>query len=245
MSAANIYDEISATGIHQNLNWASYNVKDLNHTQTYTGLLPDVTIQVRGSDDDCTFSTCTAPAHRWDAVGSNGDTQWSTATTTVKVPGTGGSGSFIMGTPASGFGDVGFNDDGDTFSENALDCDDTDEDTYPGAPESPDYKDNDCDGTIDENTTLSDDDGDGYAEVNNDCNDLDEEISPSAVEICDSVDNDCTGHRRRRPAAHACHLPQHRARAAVGATAGDAAARSRGSYRQAACVCAGAGVRMR
>jgi MYXO-CTERM domain-containing protein len=64
---------------------------------------------------------------------------------------------------------------------------------YPGAPESPDHADNDCDGIVDETTSFYDDDGDGFTEVDNDCDDADSSVYPGAVEYCDGVDNDCNG----------------------------------------------------
>ena len=90
-------------------------------------------------------------------------------------------------------GTIGYDDDGDGYSEVAGDCDDADPDTNPDATEIPDYRDNNCDGRIDENTTLADDDGDGYAESGGDCNDRDASIHPGATEFCDGIDNDCNG----------------------------------------------------
>ncbi len=90
---------------------------------------------------------------------------------------------------------IGYDDDGDDYTEVDGDCNDYTDDSYPGAPERGDGMDNDCDGRADEQTSLYDDDGDGYAEVNNDCNDNDGTVNPSASETCDSVDNDCDGLR--------------------------------------------------
>ena len=51
--------------------------------------------------------------------------------------------------------------------------------TNPGAVEQPDWRDNDCDGVVDEGTENYDDDGDGYTEVGGDCDDNDPGISPA------------------------------------------------------------------
>lgn len=96
-------------------------------------------------------------------------------------------------------GTVWFDDDGDGYCEDAVycsdgsltgDCDDDISDmdgvlgpdgrpTNPGAPEQPDFRDNNCDGIVDEGTVNFDDDGDGYTEVGGDCNDSDATVSPA------------------------------------------------------------------
>ncbi len=94
------------------------------------------------------------------------------------------------------------------------DCDDTDPDTYPGAPETCDGSDEDCDGTVDEDpvdplTSYLDSDGDGfgadsdiqeacdapdgYVTDNGDCDDGDPEVHPGATEVCNEKDDDCDG----------------------------------------------------
>ena len=96
----------------------------------------------------------------------------------------------------------------------AGDCDDTRDEAYPGADELCNGLDEDCDGTIDENTIDSityfeDSDGDGFGNPNEtleecqtpvgyilddtDCDDNDAAIYPDAPEFCDGVDSDCNG----------------------------------------------------
>ncbi len=82
-------------------------------------------------------------------------------------------------------------DDLDGFTENQGDCNDDDDEVYPGQTEVPyDGVDNDClDGD------LVDQDGDGHAaEIvgGDDCDDLEELVAPSVPELpYDGVDNDC------------------------------------------------------
>ncbi len=111
-------------------------------------------------------------------------------------------------------------EDGDGFTENEGDCDDTDSGQHPGADEVENGEDDDCDGTIDEGTNAYDDDGDGWSENEgdcddttvtitaadcdgdgyespayggDDCDDTDDTVHPGAPEICDLADNDCNG----------------------------------------------------
>ena len=94
-----------------------------------------------------------------------------------------------------------------------VDCDDDDASIYPGATETCDDVDEDCDGTIDEDaidafTWYQDADKDGYGGTTSvtqcdpprgyvpygeDCDDSDSSISPDADERCNDVDDDCDG----------------------------------------------------
>jgi hypothetical protein len=74
----------------------------------------------------------------------------------------------------------------------AGDCDNFDPNTYPGAPEQCDGKDNDCDSRIP--LDERDSDGDGYRPCDNDCDDNDFFTNPGQDEWCsDGIDNNCNG----------------------------------------------------
>jgi large repetitive protein len=97
------------------------------------------------------------------------------------------------------------------FVEDTSDCDDGDPDVHPGAAETCNSADDDCDGERDEDAGLvwhQDADGDGwgvedltvttciapsgYVDDSGDCDDEDDHVNPGSAEICgDDVDNDC------------------------------------------------------
>ncbi len=102
--------------------------------------------------------------------------------------------------------------DGDGYYAEEDDCDDADLYVRPGATETCDEVDNDCDGAVDEDvatTYYADADGDGfgdpdvtlaacarpdgYSTLNTDCDDADTAIFPGGSEVCDGADNDCDG----------------------------------------------------
>ncbi len=101
------------------------------------------------------------------------------------------------------------------YVASSTDCDDADNGNFPGASEYCDGDDNDCDGTVDESSSVdatvwyADADSDtygtgaiytsacsapsGYVSNSSDCNDGNAGISPGDVEVCDGVDQDCDG----------------------------------------------------
>ena len=88
----------------------------------------------------------------------------------------------------------GVDGDGDGYTARGGDCDDSDEQVYPGAPERENFVDDDCDGDIDDGTTLFDDDRDGLTEREGDCDDSTAARGPEAEEDIDNgVDDDCDG----------------------------------------------------
>jgi hypothetical protein len=93
-----------------------------------------------------------------------------------------------------------FDDDADGACEGPVctdgtvpgDCDDTNPQVGPGAPELPgDGVDGDCDGVGDPGAT--DLDHDGYTPAGGDCDPGDPTVHPGAAEVPDGVDQDCDG----------------------------------------------------
>ena len=98
---------------------------------------------------------------------------------------------------------------------NANDCDDANPAVKPGAPETCNGVDDNCNGAIDEGlatkTFFPDSDGDGYGAASGtatvsckaslpgqvadktDCNDANPSVHPGAVEVCNGVDDNCNG----------------------------------------------------
>jgi hypothetical protein len=84
--------------------------------------------------------------------------------------------------------------DGDGYAAAAGDCDDGSAVVSPGADEQVNGVDDDCDGLVDEGTSVRDDDGDRYSELAGDCDDGDPEVHPAATEREDNGrDDDCDG----------------------------------------------------
>ena len=97
-----------------------------------------------------------------------------------------------------------FDADGDGYSPNGGDCNDSNQMIYPGAPEICDGLDNDCSEATpaEVNSECYDDDGDGYCEVppcinagsvEADCNDGSPTTYPNAQEVVNNNDDNCDG----------------------------------------------------
>jgi hypothetical protein len=83
-------------------------------------------------------------------------------------------------------------DDGYALADG--DCNDLDATVYPGASETYDYQDNDCDGVSDYGSNTGDYDGDGFSITDGDCDDYDAARYPGSTETGNSgLDIDCDG----------------------------------------------------
>jgi len=93
-----------------------------------------------------------------------------------------------------------------------TDCDDTNANSYPGAPERCDDEDNNCNSSVDDDVVeiwYRDNDADDFGNPNNslgdcnppagyvpddsDCDDTLDTVNPQAPELCDTIDNNCEG----------------------------------------------------
>ncbi len=128
-------------------------------------------------------------------------------------------GTWYADADADGFGDAGVVVAACArpvgFVSNATDCDDEAAAVYPGADETCDTVDNDCDGTVDEDSAVdapiwyADADADGfgnpgtstyaceepvgYVTDGTDCDDVDPGAFPGQTETCNADDDDCDG----------------------------------------------------
>lgn len=98
----------------------------------------------------------------------------------------------ILYVQASGEGSPSILDqDGDGFSPADGDCNDNNNEIFPGTEEVCDGKDSNCDDILPEDE--EDVDNDGFATCQDDCDDLDADVYPGAPELCDDLDNNCDG----------------------------------------------------
>ena len=101
-------------------------------------------------------------------------------------------------------------DDGDGFTENEGDCDDSDDSVHPGATDIPDNGvDEDCSGADEITAGAVDSDGDGFSENDGDCDDSDGSVYPGATEILNNgVDEDCSGADLTGLCSDSCNTPE-------------------------------------
>jgi len=181
---------------------------------------PGADDECNGKDDDCDGvvdewfgdldgdgdADCTDPDVDGDGVPNEDDLCPLDPAFGVEAPDTDGD-----GTPDCTDAD----DDGDGVADD-LDCAPLDNQSYPGAVETCDGADNDCDSGVDEagaggcKDMYPDKDGDGYGaggdtqclcgpdwpyvtDKAGDCDDQEPLINPAGVEECDGLDNDCDG----------------------------------------------------
>ena len=120
--------------------------------------------------------------------------------------------TFFSDADGDGFGDASAPVDACENPDGAV-TDDTDPAVNPSGDETCNGVDDNCDGTVDEDTALdastwfADADGDGFGDIGDsteacdapdgtvasytDCDDTDPAVNPSATEICNGVDDDC------------------------------------------------------
>lgn len=150
---------------------------------------PGATEILNGIDDDCDGDIDEGLGSTWflDADGDGYGTPSSTVSATTQPAG---------------------------YVDNSSDCDDSRDSVHPGATETLNGIDDDCDGDVDEGLSsigwYDDDDGDGYGDpdtlvasqtqpeghvsIGGDCDDSNASINPGATEVAgDGIDNDCDG----------------------------------------------------
>jgi hypothetical protein len=153
---------------------------------------PAATETCNGIDDDCDGSI--------DGPGATGGTSW------------------YADADSDGYGDAGTTTSACSapagYVASAGDCNDAVATIHPGASETCNSLDDDCDGTVDDGATgaatwYADADGDGYGDASStttscsmpggyvasgtDCDDADSAVNPGATEVGNGIDDDCDG----------------------------------------------------
>jgi len=145
------------------------------------------------------------------SVYSGGEDCWDHNPSRAGIP------TWYVDADGDGYGEAGTDvqtcEAGDLQVDNDGDCDDRDEAVFPGALETCNEVDDDCDGEVDDGLDIPvwypDEDGDGWGDPDNpvtscwqpsghvrdrnDCDDDDSAIHPGVDEYCDGVDTDCNG----------------------------------------------------
>jgi hypothetical protein len=187
-----VYDNLSWNQLSDNDTDGFYNDTDCDDTDPLVN--PGASESCNGIDDDCDGTT-----DEGDAIDAL---------------------TWYADTDGDGYGDPLAGDSECTrptgFVADDTDCDDTTASTYPGAPESCNTVDDDCDGTIDEDdaidalTWYADTDADGFGDAavsdvacasptgfvadDTDCDDTTATTYPGAPEVpYDTIDQDCDG----------------------------------------------------
>jgi len=103
-------------------------------------------------------------------------------------PGAGGDGTGgdVTASSSTGASDI----DGDGFTIDGGDCDDTRDDINPDATEICNTRDDNCDGNVDEGFDV---DGDTYSTCLGDCDDNNGAVNPGGTEVPNGIDDDCDG----------------------------------------------------
>ena len=172
--------------------------------------------EVDGDCDDADSSLSPGVSELCDGVDNNCDG-------TVDEASASDAGTWYLDADGDGYGDPGISVTSCSAPSGYLpvsgsadtDCDDGDGAIYPGATETCNGSDDDCDGAVDEDSAVdastwyADSDGDGYGDAASttaacsqpsgfvaaatDCDDGDVAANPGADEYCDGHDDDCDG----------------------------------------------------